>query len=128
MDISYTPEKIDEFITSAEKEKSTATNVFRSIRSKIYDINIQSAIESSDELYSLLDKIKQTRSFLDSKAQKYYKVVEMYNIADYPDNVSKLDNLVTNLDNINDDLSLLEDTLSNIIEAVEKLKGQYFTK
>ena len=128
MDISYTPEKIDEFVTSAEKEKSAAINVFKAIRSKIYDINIQNAIESQDELNSLLDKIKQTRSFLNTKAQKYYNVVEMYDVADYPDNISKLDNLTTNLDNINDDLSLLEDTVDNIIEAVEKLKGQYFTK
>jgi hypothetical protein len=128
MDISYTPEKIDEFVTSAEKEKSAAINVFRTIRSKTYDISIQNAIESPDELNYLLDKIKQTRSFLNTKAQKYYNVVEMYDVADYPDNISKLDDLVTDLDNINNDLSLLEDTLNSIAEAVEKLKGQYFTK
>jgi uncharacterized coiled-coil DUF342 family protein len=128
MDITYTPEKIDEFITSAEKEKLAAIDIFKAIRSKIYDINIQNAIESPGELNSLLDKIKQTRSFLNTKAQKYYNVVEMYDVAYYPDNISKLDNLTTNLDNINDDLSLLEDTVDNIIEAVEKLKGQYFTK
>jgi hypothetical protein len=128
MDIQYTPEKIDEFVISAEKEKSAAVNVFRAIRSKIYDISIQNVIESPDELNSLLDKIKQTRSFLDTKAQKYYNIVKMYDVADYPNNVSKLDNLTTDLDNINDDLSLLEDTLDNIVEAVEKLKGQYFIK
>jgi hypothetical protein len=128
MNISYTPEKIDEFVTFAEKEKSSAINVFKAIRSKIHDISIQNAIESPDELNSLLDKIKQTRSFLDTKAQKYYNVVKMYDITDYPDNVSKLDNLTTDLDNINDDLYLLEDTLDNIVEAVKKLKGQYFTK
>jgi len=126
MDISYTPEKIDELVLSAEKEKSTAENIFRTLRSKIYDISIQSVIESPDEINSLLDKVKQTRSFLDSKAQKYYKVVEMYDVAEYPDNVSKLDNLVTKLDNLNDDLYLLEEALDHIVEAVDKLKSQYF--
>ena len=128
MDISYTPEKIDEFIASAEKEKTASINIFKAIRSKIQNISIQSAIESSDELSSLLDKIKQTRSFLNNKAQKYYNVIEMYGGNDYPDNVSKLDSLTTDLDNINDDLSLLEDALDNIMEAVEKLKGQYFNR
>ena len=128
MNISYTPEKIDEFVLSAEKEKSTAENIFRTLRSKIYDISIQNVIESSDEINSLLNKVKQTRSFLDSKAQKYYKVVEMYDVAEYPDNVYKLDDLVTKLDNINDDFYLLEEALDHIIEATNKLKDQYFTK
>ncbi len=128
MNISYTPEKIDEFVLSAEKEKSSAESIFRAIRSKIYNISIQNAIEFPDEINSLLDKVKQTRSFLDNKAQKYYKVIEMYDIADYPDNVSKLDDLVTKMDNINDDFFLLEETLDNIIAAVNKLKDQYFTK
>jgi hypothetical protein len=128
MDISYTPEKIDEFITSAEKEKLAAENIFRMIRSKIYDVSIQNAIESPDEIDSLLDKVKQTRSSLNSKAQKYYKVVEMYDVADYPDNIAKLDDLVTKMDNLNDDFYLLEDTLDNIISVVDKLKSQYFTK
>jgi hypothetical protein len=128
MDISYTPEKIDEFITSAEKEKLAAENIFRMIRSKIYDVSIQNVIESPDEIDSLLDKVKQTRLSLNSKAQKYYKVVEMYDVADYPDNIAKLDDLVTKMDNLNDDFYLLEDTLDNIISVVDKLKSQYFTK
>lgn len=128
MDISYTPEKIDEFVLSAEKERSTAENIFRVVRSKIYDITIQNVIESSDEINSLLDKVKQTRSFLDDKARKYYKIIEMYDVADYPDNISKLDDLVTKLDNINDDFYLLEEALDHIIEAIDKLKDQYFTK
>lgn len=128
MKISYTPEKIDEFVIAAEKEKLTAENIFKTMRFKVYDISIQNVIEFPDKLNSLLDKIKQTRSFLNNVAQKYYKVVEMYDVAYYPNNVSKLDDLVTKLDNLNDDFYLLEEALENIIEAVDKLKGQYFTK
>lgn len=128
MNTSYTPEKIDEFVLSAEKERSTAENVFRAVRSKMYDITIQNAIESSEEINSLLDKVKQTRLFLNNKAQKYYKIVEMYDVADYPDNIYKLDDLVTKLDNINDDFYLLAEALEHIIEATNKLRDQYFTK
>ena len=128
MKITYTPEKIDEFVITAEKEKLTAENIFKTIRSKVYDISIQNVIEFPDKLNSLLDKIKQTRSSLNNVAQKYYKVVEMYDVAYYPNNVSKLDDLVTKLDNLNDDFYLLEEAVDNIIEAVDKLKDQYFTK
>ena len=131
----YPKEKISQLIEQIEKDISEGKNIFKTIRSKIYEITIQDAITLDENLKSILNQIKEAIFDLENKLDKYWKVVKIlyqddnYDLDDkYYDLVTDLDYKVTDLSNVNDDLDDLEDIVNNIIESVEKLKGQFFTK
>ena len=128
MDITYTPEKIDEFVATAQKEVDMAEGIFRITYQKILDITMPSIVESTKQLDDLYNKLTEVRKFIDKKASLYYNIKEMYEFGEYPDNVTQLDDLSTKLDNVNEDLGQLREVIHILTEASHALTGQFFTK
>ena len=128
MDITYTPEKIDEFVATAQKEVAMAEGIFRITYQKILNITMSSIVESTKQLDELYNKLTEVRKFIDKKASLYYSIKEMYEFGEYPDNVTQLDDLSTKLDNVNEDLGQLREVIYSLTEASYALTGQFFTK
>jgi uncharacterized protein YfkK (UPF0435 family) len=128
MDITYTPEKIDEFVATAQKEVAMAEGIFRITYQKILNITMSSIVESTKQLDELYNKLTEVRKFIDKKASLYYSIKEMYEFGEYPDNVTLLDDLSTKLDNVNEDLGQLREVIYSLTEASYALTGQFFTK
>jgi hypothetical protein len=128
MDISYTPEKIDEFISIAEKVIQNGKNLFFKYKDMILSINISDVVEDVEKYKTLHLKISNDRDNLEKTYNKFYDIVEMYDFMDRPNNVKKLDDLAGSIDNLALDIYYLKDALDNIIDAGKDLNKQYFNK
>jgi hypothetical protein len=115
--ISYEPEKIDEFVKDAENVLSSTEKVLNLSIQKILSINMQELIQSPDEMKQLLDYLENFHKNVDKKFGKFYDIVEMYEIGEYPDNIRQLDALASKIDNKNLDIYYLKDALRNILDV-----------
>lgn len=128
MNISYTPEKIDEFVRMAEKVVQNGKNIFFKYKDMILSINLSDVVENLEKYRALYLKISDDRSSLEKAYNKFYDIAEMYDITDRPYNVKKLEDLATDIDSVSLDIYYLMNALENIIEAGEDLNKQYFNK
>lgn len=115
--ISYEPEKIDEFVKEAESVLSTTEKVLNSSLQKVLGINMQDLVQSPDDMKQLLDYLEKFHKNVEKKFGKFYDIVEMYEIGEYPDNIRQLDALASKIDNKNLDIYYLKDSLRNILDA-----------
>jgi len=128
MNINYTPEKIDEFVRTAEKVVQNGKNIFFKYKDMILSINLSDVVENLEKYRVLYLKISDDRSSLEKAYNKFYDIAEMYDITDRPYNVKKLEDLATDIDSVSLDVYYLMNALENIIEAGEDLNKQYFNK
>lgn len=119
--ISYEPEKIDEFVKEAENVLSSTEKVLSSSVQKILSINIQELVQSPDDMKQLLDYLENFHKNVEKKFGKFYDIVEMYEIGEYPNNIKQLDGLASKIDNKNLDIYYLKDALRNILDARDEI-------
>lgn len=120
--IKYTPEKIDEFVRQAENVLDNVERVFNTSIQKISNINIQELLQSPDETKKLLEYLENFHKQVETKNEKFYDVVELYEIGEYPDNIKRLDELFNKIDNKNLDLYYSKDALRSIIDASDEIR------
>lgn len=120
--IKYTPEKIDEFVRQAENVLDNVEKVFNASIQKISNINIQELLQSPDETKKLLEYLENFHKQVETKNEKFYDVVELYEIGEYPDNIKRLDELFNKIDNKNLDLYYSKDALRSIIDASDEIR------
>ena len=119
--IDYTPEKIDEFVKEAESVLDSVEKVFNMTKQKLVDVNIGSVVESSDEMKKLHEHLEKFHKNVESKNTKFYNIIEMYEIGEYPDNVKRLDELFSKIDHRNLDIYYLKDATTNILDVCETI-------
>lgn len=119
--IDYTLEKIDEFVKEAESVLDSVEKVFNMVKQKLVDVNIGSVVESSDEMKRLLEYLEKFHKNVESKNTKFYNIIEMYEIGEYPNNVKRLDELFSKIDHRNLDIYYLKDATTNILDVCETI-------
>ena len=70
-------------------------------------------------------------AYLAKKYDKFFNIVELYEIGEYPDNVTELDHLSSEVDNQSLRLSEIADALEDLItmtEKISKYNKDLFTK
>jgi hypothetical protein len=120
--VQYTPEKIDEFVKITDKYRSDLERVLRSVTGRVEDMSIKSVNENPQALDDLLDKVKEVRTSTDKVLDKYYPVVEQYDLFDRPDNIKRLENNMNKVDNMNLDLSYLQNMLDSFKDSAKEYK------
>jgi len=123
--ISYTSDKINDFINQINVDVETAKNIFNTSLSKVKQMSVGDVLDNIEAAEDYLTKIQTAGGMISKKHEKYYNVVDMYGIEELPDNVRTLEKLTEILDNYYFDLMKVEDTLSGIIEATQKLTNFY---
>jgi len=123
--ISYTPEKIDEFIEQITKEIESAKNIFQTALNRVKGMTIDEIVENTSAAEAYRDKITNAVEALNKKHSMYFNIVDMYEVGEMPDSVNSLWKLTGELDDYYSDLSKVEDVLDNIITAASKLTNFY---
>jgi hypothetical protein len=123
--ISYTSDKINDFINQINVDVETAKNIFNTSLSKVKQMSVGDVLDNTEAAEDYLTKIQTAGRMISKKHEKYYNVVDMYGVEELPDNVRTLEKLTEILDNYYFDLMKVEDTLSGIIEATQKLTNFY---
>jgi hypothetical protein len=119
--ISYETSKIDEFIVEAKKDIQMGTGLIEKFGSVVVNSSLASIFENLEKMKFALQKMDESRKYLENKFNKFYNIVEMYEFDEYPDNVKELDNLSSQLDDQSMTVYKLSDTLEELIEMVEKM-------
>jgi hypothetical protein len=122
--ISYDPSKIDEFIVEAKKDIQMGTALIEKFGSAVVNSSLVSVFENLEKMKAAHQKMEASRKYLESKFNKFYDIVEMYEVGEYPDNIRTLDDLANQLDNHSMTVYQLADAFEELISMTEKI-SQY---
>lgn len=120
-DLSYTPEKIDEFIRQAMKaldESETAKNKYHM---DIMTLTIEEVFNNKEGYEKLAEKINTHHEEVEKHYNKFYKIVEMYDFLNLPDNVRKLEKINERIYDTAQHIYHLSNALEEIVSAVKYL-------
>ena len=120
--LSYTPEKVDEFLKLASKDLATGKRLVDSYAAEILDMSISSVVANPEEASKLLAKIKEIEKAIDKQHGRYYNVVDVYDVFEAPDNVKKLEKAVNELDEVHYSIGRVADALGELISASRIMK------
>lgn len=123
--ISYTPEKIDEFIVEASKEVETAKAIFETSLDRVKGTTIGDVVDNLSAAEVFADKLTKAYNAVNSKHTKYFNIIDMYDVTDMPENVRELEKLVDLLSNYTSDILNLEDAFNKVVSAAETLTNFY---
>lgn len=119
--VSYDPSKIDEFILEAKKDIQMGTALIEKFGSAVVNSSLVSIFENLEKMKAAHQKMEESRKYLESKFNKFYDIVEMYEIGEHPDNVRELDDLANQLDNHSMTVYQLADAFDELINMTEKI-------
>jgi len=119
--VSYDPSKIDEFIVEAKKDIQMGTALIEKFGSAVVNSSLVSIFENLEKMKAAHQKMEASRKYLESKFNKFYDIVEMYEIGEHPDNVRELDDLANQLDNHSMTVYQLADAFDELINMTEKI-------
>ena len=120
--ISYTPEKIDEFIKLATKDLSSGKKLFDSYVFEIADMSISSILLDLGGANQLLNKIRGIEQALGRQYARYFDIVDAFEVGNLPSNVRELEKLTDAIDNVYLDMGKIADALEYLIDAANKFK------
>jgi hypothetical protein len=87
-------------------------------------MTLKDIYDNMAQMESAKEKLNASKEYITRKYEKYYDIVETYEVGEYPDNVSKLYDLSNKLDNQKESLSDLTETFNTLIDAAKWL-GKY---
>ena len=119
--VSYDPSKIDEFIVEAKKDIQMGTALIEKFGSAVVNSSLVSIFENLEKMKAAHQKMEESRKYLEGKFNKFYDIVEMYEIGEHPDNVRTLDDLANQLDNHSMTVYQLADAFDELINMTEKI-------
>jgi len=117
--ISYTPERIDEFVAEANHMLKNIEPLVQGYYNKLLHVTIHWVFDNLDEFKHIIDKIEQNADRAESLATKYFDVVDTFDYMDYPSNVKQLDDIYTKLEQVQSDLKSIYDVYEAIYSSVE---------
>jgi hypothetical protein len=122
INISYTPERIDEFVKAAKEDANKFSTLVDGYKNKIQMYTVGDLVDNLADIIQLQEKVKQAEEAAKAKFEKYYNIVDKYDFLDRPDNVEELERETTRIDTYYDLFYYISESIENIIEAVKRLK------
>lgn len=118
--VSYTPEKIDEFVAQATKDLTDAQAFFRRNIRIIASISIFEVAEKMPKYEQKYKELMRQTDFMRKRSSEYSRILDMYR-DEFPPNVSKLDAISAEYDNLQFDLGKIGDILESLMESTRRL-------
>jgi arylsulfatase A-like enzyme len=122
INLSYTPERIDEFVKAAKEDANKFSALVDGYKNKIQMYTIGDLVYNMNDIIQLQEKVKQAEETAKAKFEKYYNVVDKYDFLDQPDNVKELEDEMNRIDTYYDLLYYISESIDNIVDAVKRLK------
>jgi heterodisulfide reductase subunit B len=121
-DLSYTPEKIKEFIDEAQ----TYLNNARMLKDKYYmnvtTLTISEVMEAEVTYQKLSEKMNSDHVQIESKYNRYYEIIEMYDFMNRPENVNYFEKINDKIYDIAQDIYHLSQALEEIVESIKYIR------
>lgn len=121
--ITYTPEKVDEFVKQASKDLEDAKRILEVMHNKVTALSIGDALDNPESIEALKNQTDKAYNGVDKVHTKYFNIVNMYDTGETPENVEQLDKIVDELGDYSHKLMKLDTAVEDLIEVAEKLQG-----
>jgi len=116
--IQYTPEKIDAFVSDAQKCATYLKKSYDQFHPQVLALSVGDVMEKPEQVKQILDKLEKEKHYVDKLMLKYYSVIEMYAVGEYPDNVMQLDKLYGVIDHLQSDVDNIKDIYQSVYDSV----------
>lgn len=120
--ISYTPEKIDQFVIEASKVLNETELLFNKYQNQILSLTVDEIFNSIDSYEKMAEKIYAEHQLIDKQHSKFYNIVDMYDFLDLPENVKKLEKINDRISDISEKIYALSRGLEEITQGVDFFK------
>jgi len=118
---TYDENKINQFVVEAQKDVQMAENLINKFGANVVNISLKDIYDNMGQMKSAQEKLDSSKNYISGKYDKFYDIVEAYEVGEYPDNVETLYDLSNKLDKQKDSLSDLSETFNTLIDATEWL-------
>lgn len=116
--IQYTPEKIDEFVSDANKCAMYLKKMYEQYYNQMLAFTIGDIMDNPEPIKQILDRLEKEKIYVDKLSTKYYNAIEMYQVGEYPDNVMQLDKLYDVIDHLQSDIDNVKDIYQSVYDSV----------
>ena len=117
--IGYTPEKIDGFVIEGNNVIKKFKNTFLKYFSQLQSLNVGWVFKNLKDFKGVLDDMQRDIDILEKVSLKYYSVIEIYEIGDYPENVKKLSKIYDTIESIVYEIQSVRDIYVAIHDSIE---------
>ena len=119
--LSYTPERIDQFVVEATKLLTDASNLKNKHYTNVVSLSISEVLENVKYYEQLAERMDEDHRIIEKQHDKFYNVVELYDYLDYPENVKNLSKINDKIYDTAQDIYHLSNALEEIVSAVEQI-------
>lgn len=119
--LGYTPERIDELIQEGSAFYGKAKNYFNKSYNLVLTLTIQECIENNESLTKRFQQMTEAKKVMESMYDKYYKIVDSYEIGEYPENVMDLEKISDAIDNLAMNMHHVVDSMRDLLESAKYL-------
>jgi hypothetical protein len=119
--LGYTPEGIDSITQEASDFLQKGFVFYKNNYENILTLTIGECINDIENLKERLKKIQQVKNVIEQKYEKYFKIVDTFELGNYPDNVKRLESISNQLDNLSMSLGDISDALDSLLDSAKYL-------
>jgi archaellum component FlaC len=119
--LGYTPEGIDSIIREASEFLQTGFVFYKNNYEYILSLTIGECINDIENLKERLKRIQQVKNRVEQKYDKYFNIVDTFDLGNYPDNVKRLEAISNQLDNLSMSLGDISDALDGLLDSAKYL-------
>lgn len=115
--IGYTPDKIDQLVIESKEYANKFMKLYQSTYSFVVNLTIKECIDTMEETKVKLRQLEEFKTAISTKYEKYYQILDTFEIGEYPQNVVLFEDSINEIDRImvkyDDLLDALKDIISN---------------
>lgn len=119
--VTYTPEKIDEFVIQAHKDLAEAQEFFRRSLRIIASVSLFEVAEKMPKYEQKYKELTRQTQEMIKKSTQYSRILDMYQGQEFPPNVAKLDAIAAEYDNLQFDVGKIGDILESLMETTQRV-------
>jgi hypothetical protein len=120
--ISYTPEKIDEFVEHAMKVLENVQQIRNKYYNNVVTLTISEVMQEKNVHQKMVKEISEQHTRFNEQHTKFFNIVEMYDFLDMPNNVKQLEKINDKIEKYSEDMYYIGNALEDIINAVEYIE------
>lgn len=113
--IGYTPEKMDQLLAEARDYVNKFRKLYDTTYEFVVNLTIKDCIETMEQTKIRLKKLEEFKIAINTKYDNYYKILETFEVGEYPQNVRLFEQSIDNIDILLQDFDNLLDALKDII-------------
>lgn len=123
--IGYTPEGIDKHIVELKNYIEKVQKFHDSIYNEILNKTIKDCLNDLEGLNKKAHYFGDVKKIIENKHSDYYRILESFEVGEYPDNVYTFEKLVNRLGDLLENINYINNSYDDMLSASKSLSNLY---